>query len=191
MKYNSIFREKLKKEYTQNFLSIPKIAKKYNIPPNTLYRFKKEDHWEETLIDIAKTMYLEQKLSPKKISKIIKKPIHLINEWKKQYKWDNEIYIIGNIGLSRELNTVFIQEVKLAIQEKRIAEPATADKLTKLLKIIEKLTPQRIQLANIFQLLQDLTEFIVSKIDDPDFAKLFQKHLPEMANYLREKYATE
>jgi hypothetical protein len=63
------------------------------------------------------------------------------------------------------------------------------DRLSKLLKVIEKLNPERIQLANIFQLLRDVADF-VANLGDDNFTKSFQKHLPDIADHLREKYAS-
>ena len=189
-KYSNELKKKLFAEYTKAHLRIAEISRKYKIPVKTLYRFKEQEKWDEYLKEQAKTMYLEERTKLPDIAKKIRKPFSEISKWKENGKWDNEIYIIGNIGLSRELNTEFLAEVRKALKEKKIAEPGTVDKLTKLLKIIEKLNPQRIRLANIFQLLKDLTEFITKYADD-DFAQKYQKYLPEMADWLRGKYADQ
>jgi len=189
-KYSDELKKMLFAEYTKSHLKISEISRKHKIPVKTLYRFKEQGKWDEYLKEQAKTMYLEERTKLPDIAKKLRKPLSEITNWKENGKWDNEIYIIGNIGLSRELNTEFIAEVRKALKEKKIAEPATVDKLTKLLKIIEKLNPQRIRLANIFQLLKDLTDFVMKYTDD-DFSKKYQKYLPEMADWLRGKYADQ
>ena len=135
-------------------------------------------------------MYLEQRLKLADIARKLRKPLTMITAWKETGKWDNEIFIIGNIGLARELNKDFVKAVRSALKENKFSEPATADKLSKMLKIIERLNPQRIKLANIFQLLKDLTDFVMKYTDD-EFSKKYQKYLPEMADWLRGKYADQ
>jgi len=189
-KYSIEFIDKIKSQYqSKPFPSVPDLSRKNKIPQKTLYRWRNKYHWDEVIIEKAKTMYLEERQKLTEISRVLNRTVNEISTWKKKGKWDAEIFIIGNIGLSRKLNEEFVKEVRTALKENRIAEAATADKLTKLLKIIERLNPERIKLANVYQLLQDLTEFVCN-LGDNDFSELFKKYLPEMSDYLREKYAS-
>jgi len=188
-KYPKEYREKLRKMYTEDHLTLSEIADKEDVGRKTIYRYRRDDKWDEYLKQQAKTMYLEERCKINDIAVKLRKPENHIKRWKEDGKWDKEIFIIGNIGLSRELNTEFVKAVRQALKEQKLTDPGTVDRLSKLLKVIEKLNPERIQLANIFQLLRDVADF-VSNLGDDSFTKSFQKHLPDIADHLREKYAS-
>jgi len=189
MQYSKEYIEGIRDIYIKPpYPSINKISTMKKIYPKTVYRWRIEYDWDLYLIEQAKTMYIEGQQSIKEIARVLSRSQKVIREWKDQGKWDKEKFIIGGIGLSRELAKKFREEVQTAINEGTIAEPGVTDKLTKLLKVLEKLSPQRVQLSNIYHFLKDLTDFVCT-LGDREFSKGFQKYLPEISDYLREKYA--
>lgn len=191
MEYTEKQIEKIKQLYINPpYPTINSIATKLKIPPKTIYRWRDERNWDRVLQEVAKTMYIEEQISTKDIARSMHRSHKKIEFWRINSKWDQDKYIIGDIALSREAMKKFKQEVQKSLKENTFADPGTADKLVKLLKIIEKLSPQRVRLANIFEMLKDLADWTCT-LGDPEFSKLFQNHLPEIADYLRKKYAAE
>jgi uncharacterized protein YjcR len=187
-RYSDEVKAAVQKQYCTQFSSITELSKKFKIPHKTLYRWRDDGKWDEPICKQAKQMYVDEQAKLPAIAKKLRRSIAQIKQWQKDDNWDEELTILGDIGLSRTLLVQIKDDIKKAIQDGTISEPGTADKITKSLAIVKHLMPKRIQLANIFQLLKDLTGFVTTLGDD-DFAKLFQKYLPEMADYLRGKYA--
>ena len=188
MKNHAETKEKVKKEYIEKFAKVSELSTKHKVCRKTIYRWKYADRWDDKLKDLAKVMYLEERQKLAAIAQKMRRSTNEIKAWKEKGKWDRDILLGGNIGLSREVHKEFMDQVRKAVKEKTLSEPGTVDTLSKLMKVVERLNPERIQLSNIFQLLRDLTGFVI-KYGDDDFAKKFQSLLPDMADHLREKYA--
>ncbi len=186
-KYSEEIKKKVEDAYLIDHLPFCEISQKFKIPRKTLYRWRDAGEWELKLEEQAKTMYLEEQMKVEVIAKKLNKSPNQIKTWKKDHKWEDEIRLFGNIALSREVHKMYLDTVKSAVRDNTLTNPATADKLSKLLKLVENLNPKRIMLGNIFQLLKDLTDAVL-KIGDDSFSHSFQKYLPDMVDLLREKY---
>lgn len=191
MQYSQEIINAIKEVYVSSpYPTISKIAKLKKMQPKTIYRWRDAESWDRILAEKAKTMYIEQRMSTKDIMRIMHRQQKVVDAWRKSGKWDIDKFIVGGIGLSREMVKQFNETVEEALKDNTFTTPGVADKLTKLLMIIKKVSPQRVQLSNIFEFLKDLTDF-VSTLGDKQFSKLFQKYLIEMSDYLRNKYAGE
>jgi len=187
VRYSEEIKKKVENAYLIDHLAISKISAKFKVEKKTLYRWKKIGEWDLHIAEQAKIMYLDEQMKLVTIAKKLGKSLKQITLWKKENKWEEEMKLFGNIALSRAVHKMYLETVKNAVSDKTLTDPATTDKLSKLLKLVENLNPKRIMLGNIFQLLQDLTIAVI-KIGDDQFSSNFQKYLPDMADLLREKY---
>ena len=146
------------------------------------------------VIELAKNLFVIEDKDPVEIIKIVLKETgSVISEaaiyrWRKKYHWDKYIQQGGNIGLAMALQKQYFDELKKAIDEKKITDPQTADSLVKIARTLENLMPKKTLLANIFIFLEETVNFFTSKIEDDEFVKKYQKYLPELSDYLRKKY---
>ncbi len=187
-KYTDKFIEDIKVLYVEKRWQLSRISKSHKIPAKTLYRWKKQGDWDRYLRDQAKIMYVDEQKKIPEIAKTLKKSVNEILRWKKEDKWDKDIFLSGTIGIGREAYKQFIEDVKKALKENNFSNPGIVDKFSKQLKVLDRLAPHRIMLSNIFQLLHDLTDFVI-KLGDNEFANKFQKYIPEISDFLREKYS--
>ena len=132
--------------------------------------------------------YVAEGKSIAQISKIMKIPEKTIYKWKLKLEWDAKIKSTGGVGLGIEFQKAFEDAVRKAIKEKKLGEPATADALYKLLAMSQKFTPKKMMLANIFSMLEDITNYLKMKVEDDKFINEWAKYLPEISDFLRKKY---
>jgi len=131
-------------------------------------------------------MYTLEGRSIKEIHKLTEVSKTTLYRWKKVDKWDRHIRSGGKLGLAFELQKEFVNEIHNAIEQDKLSDPGTADKLSKLAKVIENIMPESMTLSNIFTLFDVLVEFVTNFTSD-DFIKSFQQYLPQMSDYLRKK----
>lgn len=145
--------------------------------------------YDKDIKEAIRRRFVEEGQHLSDIAREMKIPLKTLYRWKKQNNWDNDLNlrIAGKIALARELELKYAEKIQAALDNNTITDPKTADSLAKLLKVIKDLRPEREMLSNIYALLKDLTDYIKHTGDDI-FAKKFQKYLPDIANYLREKY---
>ena len=135
----------------------------------------------------AKELYCVEGKKVKEIAKILNIPTKTLYKWKLSDEWDNALKQAGNVGMALELQKQFMEEVKNAIDENRLAEPKTADALYKTSKLMEKLLPKKVMLANIYNMLEDITNYIKTLGNDK-FMNYWTTFLPEISDFLRKKY---
>ncbi|HOD52923.1 MAG TPA: hypothetical protein PKJ08_00210 [Candidatus Cloacimonadota bacterium] len=140
-----------------------------------------------TEINKAKQLYIVEGQRIEDIANLLKIPVKTVYAWKRKGEWDKALRSTGNIGMAMEMQKAFEQEVQKAIEEKRLTDPATADALYKTSKLMEKLLPKKIMLANIFNMLEDVTNYIKT-IGNDKFLTEWVKYLPEISDFLRKKY---
>ena len=145
--------------------------------------------YSNDLKEKAKMMFVNEGKKCYEIAKLLRVPITTIYRWKKKYKWDDYIKAGGMIGIAIELQKQYIDQIGEAIKKKKLSDPGVADRLVKISKVLENMMPKAITLSNIFNLFEVLAEFVANNTDD-DFIKSFQKYMPEMSDYLREKFAS-
>lgn len=138
-------------------------------------------------INKAKQFYVIEGQKIEDIAKIMKIPLKTVYAWKKKGEWDKALRSTGNIGMAMEMQKAFEEEIQQAITEKRLTDPSTADALYKTSKLMEKLLPKKIMLANIFNLLEDVTNY-VKTVGNDKFLNDWIKYLPEVSDFLRKKY---
>ncbi len=136
----------------------------------------------------AKQLYCIEGKTIDEIGTLLRIPDKTIYKWKKQFLWDDYLKTAGNVGMAMELQNAFAEEIQIAIAEKKLTDPATADALYKTSKMLEKLLPKKIMLANIFNLLEDIVIYTKNNIQDDKFVNSLSKYIPEIADFLRRKY---
>ena len=145
---------------------------------------------DKKIIEEALQLYTLEGKTIKEIYEKFKVPERTIYHWRNKYDWDNYIKAGGQIGIAINLQKQFIEELQIAIENKKLTEPKTADSLLKTSKILEQLMPRATSLSNIFNLFDSLVDFITGYLDDEEFIKMFQKYLPEMSDYVRKKFTS-
>ena len=135
----------------------------------------------------AKELYCVEGKKIKEIASMLAVPEKTLHRWKYLGEWDNALRSAGSVGMAIELQKSLMDEVKIAIDEKRLTDPATADALYKTFRLMEKLMPKKVMLANIFNLLQDITNYL-KNLGNDKFLTEWVRHLPEISDFLRKKY---
>lgn len=138
----------------------------------------------------AERLYIMEGKPINEIATILKVSQQTIYAWKKKHEWDKAIRASGTIGLTIEMTKSLFSEMNKAMKEGKLTDPKTADALAKISKIAEKLSPEKMMLSNIFNMLEDITHCIQNKIGDEDFLMLWGKYVREIADDLRRKYAS-
>lgn len=138
----------------------------------------------------AQEMYCEQGATPTEIADQLGVSVTTVYRWIKKYNWNAFLEDSGTISLSLKLKKEFNSELEKAIEESKLSDPATADKLAKLMKVYEKLAPEAMTLSNILILFQGLVEY-VGQCGDDKFLEGFQMHAFDMKDYLRKKYSNK
>jgi hypothetical protein len=136
--------------------------------------------------DIALDLYIQRK-SLAQIHEITGIPLRSLYNLKHKYDWDSYLRI-GNIELAKKAEEEFFKEINKAIEQDRLGDPGTVDKLTKLGKVLERLLPKRQLLNNIYSILEAQTDYI-NRLGNPELAQLWQKHLAPLAEHLRLTFA--
>ena len=136
--------------------------------------------------ELAKQLYLIEGKEINDIAKQIGVPFRTLMRWRKQEKWDSFLRT-GNIELSMQVEKELIQLINKGIKDGNLADPKTADALSKLQKILNSLRPRRQILGNLLLFCEELANY-ASNCDDSEFAKAIQKHLPNIADHIKYKY---
>ena len=144
--------------------------------------------YKKVIKNQAKELYVIENKTVEEIASILRIPWRTLMRWKKLYKWEDDCKTASNIGLAMEMQKAFFERIQKAIHEDKLTEPAVADSLYKTAKLMEKLLPKKIMLANIYNLLQDIVGYINAYVEDDVFANAFARYLPEISEYLRKKY---
>ncbi len=147
--------------------------------------------YKRAIKEQAKQLYVIEGKKIDVIANILSVPSQTLYNWKTKYEWDRAIKTAGNIGLSIELVKGLQDEISKAIAQGKLSDPKTADALCKLVGIVEKVTPGKVMLSNIFNMLEDITHCIQRKLGDDVFLNLWGKYLPEIAEELRSKYSPD
>jgi len=147
--------------------------------------------YKQSVIETARQFYVLEGKTVEQISSTLQIPLKTCYNWVRKYEWDKDIRTYGGVGMFLEMQKQFMEQVKLAIDEKKFADPSTADALWKTGKLMEKFAPQKVMLSNIFQFLDDMTNYFVAKVESSVFMEIYQTQLPELADWLRKKYTSE
>jgi len=145
--------------------------------------------YKQFIKDQAQGFYVNDGKSVEDISIMMKIPAKTLYRWKNEFEWDKALRSSGNVGMYNELYNQFALELKKAVEDKKLTDPATADALLKTSKLMEKLLPKKLMLSNIFNMLEDITNYAKNHIEDDSFLKFWAKHLVEISDHLRRKYS--
>ncbi|MFA5646518.1 MAG: hypothetical protein WDA18_09265 [Candidatus Ratteibacteria bacterium] len=137
----------------------------------------------------AENLYVIEGKSINEIGNIMKIPIKTLYAWRKKDEWDLTIKTSSATGLALELSKSMSNELKKAMAEGTLSDPKTADALSKIAKIVEKIQPERTMLSNIYIMLDDVTK-IIHHLNAPELMALWLKHIREISDELRKKYAS-
>jgi hypothetical protein len=147
--------------------------------------------YKKAVKEHAKSLYVLDGKPLEEISKIISVPLKTLYGWRKKNNWDDAITYGGTINLVAEMQKAFAEAVKKAIESDTLTSPAVADSLYKTSKLMEKLLPKKMMLANIFNMFEDIVMYAKTYIDNDRFIDDLTKYLPEIADFLRKKYSEE
>lgn len=135
----------------------------------------------------AQNLYVIEGKTVEDISKILKIPTQTLYRWRYENGWDNSLKQGGSLGMAIKLQESLMNDIRKAIENGNLTEPQTADAIYKTSKLIEKFLPKKTMLANIFNMLQDVTTYI-RNLGDDKFVSVWVKYLPEISDFLRKKY---
>jgi len=146
--------------------------------------------YKKSIKEHAQGLYVIEGKSISDISNLLNIPEKTLYRWKHQYNWDSAVGS-GTINLVGEMQKAFYGKVQEAIQNGKLTDPSTADSLYKTSKLMEKLLPKKMMLANIFNMMDDIVAYSKSYIEDDVFIERLGKYLPEIADHLRKKYSED
>jgi hypothetical protein len=136
--------------------------------------------------DCALNHYIEGK-SVDDISKTLGVPLKTLYNWRHKYDWDSHLRI-GNIEIARNIEMEMYKLVQRMIDDESIGNPAEVDKLVKLTKVLERISPTRQIYNSLFRLLEGITDY-VNRARDPELTKVWQKHLRPIGEHLKQVFA--
>mgnify|MGYP000886531423 CR=1 FL=1 len=136
--------------------------------------------------DLALQHFIEGK-SLAQISNILNVPLKTLYNWKYKYDWASFLRI-GNIEIAMSVEQEMYRLVQTMINNNTIGDPAQVDKLVKLTKALERLSPNRQILNSLYRILEAITDY-VNLAQDPIFAKSWQKHLKPLSQHLKKVFS--
>lgn len=142
-------------------------------------------HKKETR-EFCKQLYLIDGKSIDEISRVTQIPYRTILNWRKKESWDSQLRT-GNIELSLHFEKELITVINKAIEDNTLSDPKIADTISKLQKVANSLRPQRQILGNLLLFIEELANY-ASNANDAAFLRGVQKHLPSIADHIKDKY---
>jgi len=143
--------------------------------------------YKKIIKDHAKDLYLQGRTIPE-VTKILDIPERTIMRWKKKYKWEDSEKSVSPLALVYQLQEAFNNKLQEALNDDTLGNPAVADSLVKLAKIMDRTIPKKIMLANILNMLTDVTAYFRNHVEDDAFIDQFSRYIPEIADFLKNKY---
>jgi hypothetical protein len=116
-------------------------------------------------------------------------PLKTLYNWKTKNDWKSYLRI-GNIEIGRNAELELYKQVKAAIDNESIGDPAVVDKLAKLSKVLERLTPNRQILGSMYRFLEAQTDY-VNRAGDLELTKVWQKHLKPISAHLKSVFSAQ
>ena len=141
---------------------------------------------------MARTLYVVEGKTVEEICNVMNIPNRTVWNWKIKGQWDKELAENnGNVSLFLEMQRQFATAIKNAINDNKLADPATADALWKTAKLMDRLLPEKMLLANLFSFLEDMTNYFVNNVMDVEFMDKFKEHIKPLSDHLRAKYTKD
>lgn len=144
--------------------------------------------YKKSVVEAAKHMYMVEGKTQRQISKQLNVPEKTIRNWIKRHEWDRDIASPTGFNLLLEMQKEFAAKVKEVVEDGTLTDPAVADSLWKVAKLMERMMPKQVQLSNLFQFIDDMVKYFSTSGESEEFLKCIQKHVPLFGDYLRKKY---
>jgi len=138
--------------------------------------------------DAALNLFIEG-YTMSEISTRLSIPIKTLYNWKNKNDW-NSYLRVGNIEIARSVEQELYKLVKKMIDNESIGDPAQVDKLVKLTKALERISPNRQILNSLFRILEGVTDY-VNRTQDLELTKVWQRHLRPIAQHLKLFFSAE
>lgn len=137
----------------------------------------------------AMELYCAHSKSLAAIADELNVPASTLYRWKKNDKWDDNV-AVSSIATSISIEKALGDAIREAIENDTLADPKTADAISKLQKVVDKLKPKQQILGNIYLFLEDLASY-ATEGSDRAFANSLANHLPAIGDYMRRKHGGE
>lgn len=147
--------------------------------------------YKKDVIELARRFYVVEGKTIEEISRVMNLPNRTVWNWKQKGLWDKELSDSGFVSMFLEMQKQFTEAIKDAIKDKKLADPATADALWKTAKLMDRLLPEKMLLANLFSFLEDMTNYFMNNETSPEFLDKFRQHLKPLSDCLRAKYTKD
>lgn len=139
---------------------------------------------------VTKDMALQQFIEGNPLTEIsatLNVPLKTLYNWKSKYEWSSYLRM-GNIEIARHVEQELYKLVKKMIDTEAMGDASQVDKLVKLTKALERISPNREILNSLFRLLEGITDY-VNRAHDPELTKVWQKHLKPIGQHLKNVFA--
>lgn len=136
--------------------------------------------------DLALQHFVEGKCLAE-ISSVLNVPLKTLYNWKSKYDW-NSFLRMGNIEITMSIEQEIYKLVKTMINNESIGDPVAVDKLAKLTKALDRLSPNRQILNSLFRILEGITDY-VNRAHDSELTKVWQSHLQPIGQHLKSVFA--
>jgi len=109
-----------------------------------------------------------------------------LDRWISKYNWNElrEKYHTSAIGIYAKLRKMLDEDV----QKLQTLDPKSVDKITKVVKTLERMDPSGDKLGLVLEIMEDYAHYL--RANDPDAFEMFQKTLPGFLEYARAEYSS-
>jgi len=109
-----------------------------------------------------------------------------LDRWVTKYNWNDlrEKYHTSAIAIYAKLRKLLQDEV----DELKNLDPKSVDKITKVVKTLERMDPSGDKLGVVLELMEDYGHYL--RANDPEAFEMFQKTLPGFLEYARAEYSS-
>ncbi len=147
--------------------------------------------YKKTTIAQAQRFYVLEGKTLEEIADLLKISKVTLARWRKAYAWDEQITDASTINIANKMQVELLSKISAAIEAGKLTDPAFADAAHKLIKILEKMRPKGMMLANIFILLKEVSDYLNAYCTDDGVKEAFATLLPGLSDHLRRKYTDD
>lgn len=144
--------------------------------------------YKKSVVEAAKHMYMVEGKTARYIAEKLGVAEKTVYTWIKRHGWNRDIASPTGFNLLLDMQKEFASKIKEVTEDGTLTDPAVADSLWKVAKLMERMAPQRVQLSNLFQFMDDMVSYFSISGESEEFLKRIQAHIPKLGDYLRKKY---
>lgn len=144
--------------------------------------------YKKSVVEAAKHMYMVEGKTARYISDKLGVAEKTVYNWIKRHDWNRDIASPTGFNLLLDMQKEFAAKIKEVTEDGTLTDPAVADSLWKVAKLMERMAPQRVQLSNLFQFMNDMVSYFSISGESEEFLKILQAHIPKLGDFLRKKY---